>query len=206
MDFALEYNSNNDSGFFSFLFLKNDESTVTNDPVSPMDLKLERRLSKILRSYPYYSKNRAKLKGCWDEKYQPFIYAENTCQSDDTSQEFCYFEEHVSTMKSLLTLEEDWDSYGAESPNANSFDEAQKILDYLQVLNFPPTKLVPSVEGGISFLFIRENKYADIECDNDGDIICGLSDRLNDPVIWEVGVDKKTLFATVEKIRDFFGK
>ena len=203
MDFVINYNNNLDSGFLSDLFFRQEESNKTNDTISLRRWEHDRHTVKILRSYPQDLRRKTALKGFWDENYQPYVCVVKTCQDYDTSEECYYFEEHGSTMKSLLNLEDNWDSYGAESPNVNSFDEAKKTLDYLEAVGFPPTKLVPSVEGGISFLFVRGNKYADIECDNDGDIICGLSDRTHEPVIWEVGVDK-TLFATVEKIREFF--
>ena len=70
---------------------------------------------------------------------------------------------------------------------------------------FNPTRIMPSVEGGVSFLFIRDTKYADIECDNDGDIFAGMSDRIGEPILWQVSQEdeEKSLSKTIYKISSF---
>jgi hypothetical protein len=42
-----------------------------------------------------------------------------------------------------------------------------------------------------------------LDCDNDGDIIASLSDRVNDPVIWEIADDKTQVDRSLKKIIEF---
>ena len=62
---------------------------------------------------------------------------------------------------------------------------------------------MPSVEGGLSLLFVNGDKYADIECDNDGDVLVGMSDRTGDPELWELNLEGNNLNTTVDRIREF---
>jgi len=105
----------------------------------------------------------------------------------------------------LKNLKKGWDSYDADPPNYLALTNALKILDLLFESEFSPTRIMPSVEGGISFLFIRNTKYADIECDNDGDIHAGMSDRIGEPILWQVTEEagKTKLSATISKISSF---
>ncbi len=102
----------------------------------------------------------------------------------------------------LTSLTSGWDSYDAEPPNYKASTNALKVLGYLFQSDFKPTRIMPSVEGGISFLFIQNIKYADIECDNDGDILAGMSDRIGEPILWEVS-EEKGLRVTISQIRSF---
>ena len=105
----------------------------------------------------------------------------------------------------LQNLSKGWDSYNADPPNYNAIIIAIKILDILFESQFIPSRIMPSVEGGVSFLFTRNIKYADIECDNDGDIFAGMSDRIGEPILWQIteGVEEKSLSASIFKIRSF---
>lgn len=105
----------------------------------------------------------------------------------------------------LKNLPAGWDSYKADAPNYKALTNALKILDLLFESEFNPTRIMPSVEGGVSFLFIRDTKYADIECDNDGDIFAGMSDRIGEPILWQVSQEdeEKSLSKTIYKISSF---
>jgi|GEM_PF-6689583 hypothetical protein len=204
MELALSHNGDLSSGFFpSFLSLQ-EENTETNSGIFCRQNKEDSNLLRTLKKFSEDPKTQPSLKTYWDTNNQPRVYATRDCQEEDSLSQNCdYFERHIFSLEFLRTLEDNWDSYDAEAPNKNAFDKAQKTIDYLQMVNFPPTKIVPSVEGGLSLLFVRGEKYAEIECDNDGDVICGLSDRKNDPILWEIGVDIN-LIGTIEKIREFF--
>jgi hypothetical protein len=129
----------------------------------------------------------------------------NVDQKTIRSTLFSNFRQQIIELKNLPV---GWDSYNADPPNYESLTNALKILDLLFELKFNPTRIMPSVEGGISFLFIRNMKYADIECDNDGDIFAGMSNRTGEPVLWQVKEQdgKKGLVATVSKISSFLDR
>jgi len=115
---------------------------------------------------------------------------------------FNNFHQQIIELKNLPV---GWDSYNADPPNYEALTNALNVLDLLFGLELNPTRIMPSIEGGVSFLFIRNTKYADIECDNDGDILAGMSDRTGEPILWELSEEReeKSLSTTISKIRSF---
>ncbi|MBN1515612.1 hypothetical protein JXA32_03480 [Candidatus Sumerlaeota bacterium] len=104
----------------------------------------------------------------------------------------------------LKELERDWDSYGAPAPTFKAISLSQTILDELNNIEFLPNGVLPSVEGGIAFIFSNHEKYANVEIDNDGDAICGMSDRINDARVFQFNPEDRADFvAAIDEIRDF---
>ena len=93
---------------------------------------------------------------------------------------------YEQALTELSSLPDGWDSYDAPRPNEKAINTAKDVLNCLLRNKLLPTKIMPSVEGGIYFLFTKANKYADLECDNDGDLIAGMSDRIMIPITWHV--------------------
>ena len=58
-------------------------------------------------------------------------------------------------LEKIGCLSNNWDSYEAESPNEFVIKDAQRFLESSLNQDFLPTDIIPSVEGGISFLFIN---------------------------------------------------
>lgn len=114
-----------------------------------------------------------------------------------------FHSQYLRSITELSFLNDNWDSYGAPKPESAAIKNANAILSPLSEAQFEPAKIMPSVEGGICFLFVSGNKYADIECDNDGDIIAGMSDRKNEPVIWQVKNNRADVIQSIEKIKNF---
>jgi hypothetical protein len=92
-----------------------------------------------------------------------------------------------------------WDSYDAEPPNDTSFAWARKVLVALMEFNFEPTKITASVEGGIGFIFTRQDRYADIECLNSGALVAVMYDSQSEPAVWRVSPDSKSIIEALEK-------
>jgi len=114
-----------------------------------------------------------------------------------------FHSKYLRSITELSFLNDNWDSYGAPKPESVAIKNAHAILKPLSEVRFNPAKIMPSVEGGICFLFVSGNKYADIECDNDGDIIAGMSDRTNEPVIWSVTNNREGVMQSIERIKNF---
>ncbi|HEX8195924.1 MAG TPA: hypothetical protein VF571_07030 [Pyrinomonadaceae bacterium] len=102
---------------------------------------------------------------------------------------------------SFFRLKEGWDGYNAERPSILTIGRAVTTLTKLKELGLVPTNVSPSVEGGTSIYFIKGDKFADFEFFNSGDILAGLSDRVNEPVVLEVDIEN--IEATIERIRQF---
>lgn len=92
-------------------------------------------------------------------------------------------------LKELEKYQDNWDSYGAPAPNQIAFDMAKKILDLSIAKNFISMRIAPSVEGGIALGYKNEDRYADFECFNDGDIVVMFMDKDKIYSIFEVKDD-----------------
>ena len=101
----------------------------------------------------------------------------------------------------LRDLPANWDSYGAEPPNDVAVSALRRILLQVSQVGLEPTKIVPSSEGGAAVCFVRADKYADVECFNNCDVLAVTSGDGQDPEAWEVGVESAAVERTLEKIR-----
>jgi hypothetical protein len=72
-------------------------------------------------------------------------------------------------LQRLSHLSPNWDSYGAPSPNANAVQASREVLKHLAENHILPTSIVASAEGGIAIYFMRGERSAYIESDNEGD-------------------------------------
>lgn len=80
-----------------------------------------------------------------------------------------------------------WNGYNSDPPNNVAMLNTEKIIKALQII---PDGIIPSAEGGIVVYFVRNGKYADIECLNSGKILAVISNSEEEREVWEV--DKKT--------------
>ncbi len=111
------------------------------------------------------------------------------------------FRRFFKTLKAFFDLQAGWDGYDAEIPSREAITHARIAITNLQTLNILPNDVCPSVEGGTGIYFIRENKYADLEFFNTGELLVGLSDRVNEPKVIELSVDD--IDAAIQRIIEF---
>ena len=121
------------------------------------------------------------------------------CGEAEQSLEVCVYE-----LAKTFTLDDDWDGMGTEAPSPLAIKESIRILTGLDALGFLPSRVVPSVEGGIGLAFLRghERRQADIEIFNDGEMFAGTYSDKEGVKVWPVQVDG--LGETVQKMREFF--
>jgi hypothetical protein len=107
--------------------------------------------------------------------------------------------------ESFHALQRGWDSYNAEPPSETAISNARRILHLLWSGGATvPVRISPSVEGGVGIIFSGPGeKYADIECFNDGEILAITSEGSMEPSVWTVGGEAGSLRVTIEKIRSF---
>ncbi len=103
----------------------------------------------------------------------------------------------------LKDLQFGWDGYDAEPPNDISFAWARKVLGALMEFDFEPARIVASAEGGVAFIFTRQDRYADIECLNSGALVAVMYDSQSEPVVWRVSPDSQSIKEALEKICAF---
>jgi hypothetical protein len=99
-------------------------------------------------------------------------------------------------------LTADWDSYGAEPPNATARESAAQLLGILRTSNLPPTRVVPSSEGGVGICFVNGEAYADIESLNSGELLAVMYTGTEEPQVWEISQNEESIKKAVEQILD----
>lgn len=111
------------------------------------------------------------------------------------------FRQSTNQLEDCRTLKSGWDSYEADPPSDKAISYAGTILDALKKVDFLPSCVCPSVEGGVGIAFVAGDVYADIECFNDGEILAALSAKYKNTTIIEINWE--TLDSTIDKIRKF---
>lgn len=92
----------------------------------------------------------------------------------------------IKQLTQLSTLDDDWDSYGAEAPNQWAIYCAREILKNLSYEDFKPSSIDASVEGGVCISFQTISRYGDIECFNTGEVFAVISKNGEDTEVWEI--------------------
>jgi hypothetical protein len=107
-----------------------------------------------------------------------------------------------SELSSLAELKSNWDSYGAPAPTETAIENAARILERMRPFDLAMAYIVPSAEGGIGFCFARDDRYADIESSNEGDIIGVRYVGMQKPVLIETDGTDASIEAALQQIRD----
>ena len=114
------------------------------------------------------------------------------------------FEQAGRQIRELASLGSNWDSYGAEGPNESARRTAERILALLRSTLLAPTRIIASSEGGIGICFAHEDRYADFECFNTGEIVAVSYRGTDEPHAWEVAPDDAAIQTAIEQIRAHF--
>jgi len=110
--------------------------------------------------------------------------------------------QNLRRVRELASLRSNWDSYGAPAPTDRSVANATRVLNLLEPLNLDPTRILPSAEGGIGICFIQGNRYADIECSNEGEVLGVYYVGAQMPELLETDASDASVSAALERIRD----
>ncbi len=107
-------------------------------------------------------------------------------------------------MSELNKLAENWKDLEIEPPNNLSIYWASECLEYLRKLTFPCDRIAASVDEGVCISFLSkkyQNRYADIEFFNNGEILAAKSDRVSTPEIWQIST--RDILKTLKEIREY---
>jgi hypothetical protein len=86
----------------------------------------------------------------------------------------------------MAALRANWDTYGSEAPSAEAVAAAAAIGKAFINFGLIPDAVSPSAEGGVAICFLRNKKYADIECFNSGETIAVRYSSSENPKAWVV--------------------
>lgn len=107
-----------------------------------------------------------------------------------------------SKLADLGRLQNNWDSYDAPAPNVIALEAANRVLALMQPSDLLVATIVPSAEGGIGFCFSAVDRYADIECSNDGDFLSVRYVGKETPSLIEIDGTDRSIEAALEEIRN----
>lgn len=134
-----------------------------------------------------------------DVSYQASHYTNSIAPAENRE---TYFSCLTNELLDMSRLKEGWDSYSAPPPSALARGKAFSFVASLRDLDLRPSKVVPSVIGGIAVSFIRGLREVFVEFYNDGNVLCGMLEEGSEPEIIEVSEnneDWSDLLSNVEK-------
>jgi hypothetical protein len=76
----------------------------------------------------------------------------------------------LDQVRDLEWLDQGWDSYNAPAPSRTSTQNASRVIAFIEGSDLAALRILPSADGGVALCFIRGDRYADLECSNDGEI------------------------------------
>jgi|GEM_PF-2846397 hypothetical protein len=106
----------------------------------------------------------------------------------------------------LRKLKDNWNGYESAAPNRKALDIAEQFVYHFHNKGLYPNHVAPSVEEGVAFSFSRENKYAIIECYNDGEIAIALHESGKEPKVWEISFSDSEIQDALEEINLFINE
>src|SRR5262249_130159 len=76
----------------------------------------------------------------------------------------------LQRLRDLEWLQWGWDSYNAPPPSRTATQNASRVVALIEGSDLAALRVIPSADGGVALCFIRGDRYADLECSNDGDV------------------------------------
>jgi hypothetical protein len=121
-------------------------------------------------------------------------------RADEAPDKIVWLRDATEKLESLLHLSRGWDSYEADPPNQSAIRRAEQVLTAVNSTPYRPDRIAPSIEGGVVLSFRRGDRYGDIECDNDGDMVALVSDGQGQIDTWQIASDSRSAEDAVRKI------
>lgn len=114
-----------------------------------------------------------------------------------------WLQDALQSLSRLAALPPNWDSYGADPPNATAIALARIVLSAMSDIELKPSHLDASAESGVCLSFVQGSRYADIECFNSGEVLAVTSAGDGHPTVWEVPVTDVEIASAVAVIQTY---
>lgn|GEM_PF-5369142 len=101
-------------------------------------------------------------------------------------------------LQQLAAMNVNWDSYGTEQPTQTAVSNAASIAKTFIEAGLIPDAITASSEGGIAICYIRDQRYADIECFNSGEVLAVRYNATQDPQAWVIHANTVANDGTVQ--------
>ncbi|MGA2905946.1 MAG: hypothetical protein ABSD98_19135 [Candidatus Korobacteraceae bacterium] len=106
-------------------------------------------------------------------------------------------------LRELAALQPNWDDSGAEPPVEPAVSNASAFIDSFVDAGLIPDALTTSADGGVAICFVRSDRYADIECFNDGEVLAVRYSSTEDPKTWIVAQGPVAADATIQLLSTY---
>jgi hypothetical protein len=93
--------------------------------------------------------------------------------------------------------------YEGEPPSQDALRTASLLGRTFIGYGLIPDAVTASSEGGIAICFMRNQKYADVECLNSGEILAVRYSAADDPAAWEIRPDAVASDATAKTFSEY---
>lgn len=114
------------------------------------------------------------------------------------------WEKWWSKLETFKNLENGWDSYRASVPSQNTLAQATIFLEEAAKSGTVPTRLAPSVVGGVGFTFKHENRKTYVEFRNTGSVHSLFSDGSGDPDVEKIDANRVSYANLLARITRYF--
>lgn len=92
----------------------------------------------------------------------------------------------AAKLATIRCLTPGWDGYAAPAPSDQALDLACSLVEFLRLRRFLPSRVAPSVVGGIGITFRKGNRKVYVEVTNRGTVNSLFSDEMTEPSVVEV--------------------
>jgi hypothetical protein len=109
----------------------------------------------------------------------------------------------LGRLRSLVNLADGWDSYRAPAPQSDAISHAECFLNQLSRADVLPSRLSPSVVGGIGVTFREGQRKSYVEFYNNGTVYALFSDGESEPTTQQVEPTENGYARLLAEIRNY---
>jgi hypothetical protein len=113
------------------------------------------------------------------------------------------YESLVGQLRSFVDLADGWDSYRAPAPQSVAVSQAECFLNQLSQADILPSRLSPSVVGGIGVTFREGQRKSYVEFYNNGTVCVLFSDGESEPRTQQVESTQGGYASLLAEIREY---
>jgi len=106
-------------------------------------------------------------------------------------------------LEKLRNLGDDWNGYASPAPSRTAVVTAKAFLSAVLAMDFKPSRIAPSVSGGIGITHRKGSRRVYVEFFNDGEVCVLSSDGESAPRSWSVKPSSLNFKGLTKEIREY---
>lgn len=109
----------------------------------------------------------------------------------------------IRELDKMRRIEHGWDGYGAPAPSDAAILNAEGFMSHLQKKNLNPSRVAPSVVGGVGITRKKGKRRVYVEFFNDGQVYALFSDNVTAPRSRRIAPDYDEYHRLIQEIQDY---